>query len=133
MTEDELQARLEETTPARERHDLFVEDCSDQDVRVRFSPPVEGWSTAALLALADTSLRAAGGGGATITHLNVTMIRPAQQAEILALSRVIRRDREILHAEAWLFSHAVVEPMLHATASLRREPDQAGSRPRPRG
>jgi hypothetical protein len=127
MTEDELQARLEKTTPTRERHDLFVEDCRDQDVRVRFSPPVEGWSTAALLAVADTSLRAAGGGGATITHLNVTMIRRAQQAEILALSRVIRRDRETLHAEAWLFCHAVVEPMLHATASLRREADGPGS------
>jgi hypothetical protein len=49
------------------------------------------------------------------------MIRPAQQADIFALSRVIRRDRETLHAEAWLFCHAVVEPMLHATASLRMD------------
>jgi hypothetical protein len=24
-----------------------------------------------------------------------------------------------VHAEAWLFSHAVVEPMLHATATLK--------------
>jgi hypothetical protein len=120
MTEDELQARLEAATPLRERHDLFVEDCRDQEIRVRFSPPAEGWSTAALLAVADVSLRATGGGEATITHLNVTMIRPAQQADIFALSRLIRRDREILHAEAWLFCHAVVEPMLHATASLRR-------------
>jgi hypothetical protein len=121
MTEDELQARLEETTPARERHGLFVEDCRDQEIRVRFSLPAEGWSTAALLAVADTSLRAAGGGGATITHLNVTVIRPAQQTDIFALSRVIRRDREVVHAEAWLFCHAVVEPMLHATASLRMD------------
>ncbi len=119
MTEDELQALLEETTPARERYDLFVEDCQDQEIRVRFAPPAEGWSTAALLALVDTSLRAAAGGGATVTHLNVTMIRPAQKAEVFALSRVIRRDRETAHAEAWLFCHAVVEPMLHATASLR--------------
>ena len=38
MTEDELQALLEKTTPERDRHELFVEECQDQDVRVRFSP-----------------------------------------------------------------------------------------------
>jgi hypothetical protein len=122
MTEDELQASLEETTPAPERHGLFVEDCRDQDIRVRFSLPAQGWSTAALLAVTDASLRAAvAGGRATLTHLSVTMIRPAQHADIFALSRVIRRDRETLHVETWLFCHAVVEPMLHATASLRKD------------
>lgn len=121
MTEEELQALLERTTPARERYELFVEECQDQDVRVRFSPPAgEGWSMAALLAVAEISLRAAAKEEASLTHLNVTRIRSAQPADVLALSRVIRRDRETLHAESWLFSHAVVEPMLHATASLRR-------------
>jgi acyl-coenzyme A thioesterase PaaI-like protein len=46
------------------------------------------------------------------------MLRAAQQADVIALSRVLRRNRQIVHAEAWLFSHAVVEPMLHATATL---------------
>lgn len=119
MTEEELQARLEETTPARDRYELFVEEAEDQDVRVRFSPPAgEGWSTAALLTLVETSLRGAAGAGASITHLNVTMIRAAQLADVIALSRVIRRDGGAVHAEAWLFSHAVVEPVLHATATL---------------
>jgi len=49
----------------------------------------------------------------------VTRIRAAQVADIIALSRVIRRDRDVVHAECWLFSHAVVEPALHATATLR--------------
>lgn len=119
MTEEELQARLEETTPERDRYELFVEEAQDQDVRVRFSPPAgEGWSTAALLTLVETSLRAAAGAEASITHLTITMIRAAQPADVIALSRVIRRDGEAAHAEAWLFSHAVVEPVLHATASL---------------
>jgi acyl-coenzyme A thioesterase PaaI-like protein len=128
MTEEELQALLERTTPAHERYELFVEECQDQEVRVRFSPPKEegqergqgGWSMAALLTVAEISLRAAAKEEASLTHLNVTRIRSAQPADVLALSRVIRRDREIIHAESWLFSHAVVEPMLHATASLRR-------------
>jgi hypothetical protein len=105
MTEEELQAALERSTPERERYELFVEEAQDQDVRVRFSPPSEGWSTAALLAVVEISLRAAA----------------VQTADVLALSRVIRRDDDIVHAETWLFSHAVVEALLHATATLRSE------------
>jgi hypothetical protein len=119
MTEDELQALLEDTTPARERYELFVEEARDQDVRVRFSTPEgEGWSTAALLAVTEISLRAAAGAAAQVTHLNVTRIRDAQPGDVIALSRVIRRHRDVVHAESWLFSHAVVEAMLHATATL---------------
>ena len=120
MTEDELQALLERTVPARERYGLFVEECQDQDVRLRFSPAGgERWSMPALLALVDAALRATAGVDSAITHLNVTVLRSALEADVLALSRVIRRDRGLVHAEAWLFSHAVVEPMLHATASFQ--------------
>jgi hypothetical protein len=119
MTEDELQALLERTIPAHERYGLFVEECQDQDVRLRFSTAGdERWSMPALLALVDASLRAAAGVDTAITHLNVTVLRRPLEADVLALSRVIRRDNGMVHAEAWLFSHAVVEPMLHATASL---------------
>ena len=119
MTEEELQTALEKATPERERYELFVEECQDQDIRVRFSAaPGEAWTMPALLAVAHLSLRAAAGVDAEITHLNVTRIRSAQPADVLALSRVIRRDRDTVHAEAWLFSHAVVEPILHATATL---------------
>lgn len=117
MTEDELQQRLEAAVPESDRHGLFVEECGDQDVRLRFSPATP--STAVLLALVDTALRAAAGGRAEISHLNVTMLRAAQQADVVSLSRVIRRDGSAVHVEAWLFSHAVVEPILHATATLR--------------
>jgi acyl-coenzyme A thioesterase PaaI-like protein len=119
MTEDELQSLLERTTPERDRYELFVEECQDQDVRVRFSPAKgAAWSTAALLTVAEISLRAAAGPETRLSHLNITLLRAAQQADVIALSRVLRRHRQIVHAEAWLFSHAVVEPMLHATATL---------------
>ena len=123
MTEDELQARLEAVLPAADSHDVFVEECQDQDVRLRFSPAAgASWTTAALLSLVDTSLRATAGLDARVSHLNVTVLRPAQVADVISLSRVIRRDGDQVHAEAWLFSHAVVEPMLHATATLVRTP-----------
>ncbi len=120
MTEDELQKLLEKTLPPADLRGLFVEDCQD-GVRLRFSPGPDGkWPTAALLSIVDTSLRAASGLEAALTHLSVTVLKPAQAADVIALARVIRRDGPSLHAEAWLFSHAVVDPMLHATATLKR-------------
>jgi hypothetical protein len=123
MTEDELQKLLETTLPAADLHGLFVEECQDQEVRLRFSPAAgESWSTPALLSLVDTALRAASGLTTGLSHLNVTVLKPAQAADVISLSRVIRRDGDRIHAEAWLFSHAAVDPMLHATASLSIRP-----------
>ena len=65
MTEDELQALLERTIPARDRYGLFVEECQDQDVRLRFpfQPALIGpgdiFSGPALLGFADTAIFAA--------------------------------------------------------------------------
>jgi len=120
VTEEELQ-KLLDTLPARDRHDVFVEETGDQDIRLRFSPsPGESWTAAALLSVADTALRAAAGVGASLSHFNVTMLRAAQAADVIALTRVLRRDGDTVHAEAWLFSHAPIEPMLHATATLKK-------------
>lgn len=122
MTEDELQTMLEKTLPAVDLHGVFVEECQDQDIRLRFSPSAgSGWTMPALLSLVDTSLRAAAGLEAGVSHLGVTVLRPAQAADVIALSRTIRRDGGMIHAETWLFSHAVVEPILHATATLKSE------------
>ena len=65
MTEEELQAVLEKSTPERDRYELFVEECQDQDVRLRFSLKAgEDWSSAALLA-AGPHLAARRGGRRT--------------------------------------------------------------------
>jgi hypothetical protein len=123
MTEQDLQKLLEKTLPAADLHDVFVEESQDQDIRLRFSlKPGEKWSGAVLLSLVETSLRAAAGVTATLAHLNVTVLKAAHDADVIALSRVIGRDGATIHAEAWLFSHAVVDPMLHATASLTLRP-----------
>src|SRR5215471_10270455 len=106
MTEDELQRALEKALPAADLHDVFVEECQDQDIRLRFSlKSGETWSSAALLSLVDTSLLAAAGLGCTLSHLNVTVLKAPHDADVIALSRVIRRVGRTVHAEAWLFSH----------------------------
>jgi uncharacterized protein (TIGR00369 family) len=130
MTEEELQGHLEQLLPKDDQHALVVEECQDQDVRLRFpfAPRFLGpggiFSGPALLSFADTALFAAvqasvGPGTIGLTsNMSVTFLRPAQATDVIALSRVIRKGRSSVHAEAWLFSHAVVEPVLHATASL---------------
>ncbi|QQS13632.1 MAG: PaaI family thioesterase [Rhodospirillales bacterium] len=135
MTADELQALLERALPARDRHGVVVEEAEDQDVRLRFPfaadfvGPGEIFSGPLLLSFADTAVFAAavaatGGARLALTStLNATFLRPAQPADTLAIARVIRRGRASLHAEAWLFSHAVVDPVLHATATcVLRDP-----------
>ena len=120
MTEEELQRLLEKTLSAADLHNVFVEACQDQDVRLRFSlKPGETWSSGALLSLVDISLRAAADVSAALKHLNITVLKAVHDADVIALSRVIRRDSNDFHAEAWLFSHAVVDPMIHATGTLR--------------
>ena len=97
----------------------FIEEREEGDIRLRFSrSDARGWATADLLALVDSALGFVAGETAEPSHLNVTWLRPTQEADVVALARVIRRDGPRVHAEAWLFSHAVVEPMLHATASF---------------
>ncbi len=134
MTEDELQTLLEKTLPAADLHGLFVEECQDQDVRLRFPfdarflGPGDIFSGPALLSFADTALYAAVQAAigvaeiALTSNLNVTFLKPAEAADVVALARVIRKGRRTAHAEAWLFSHAAIDPMLHATASLAIRP-----------
>src|ERR1044071_10148340 len=99
MTKDQFQQLLEKTLPAADRHDVFVEECQDQDVRLRFSlTPGETWSSSTLLSLVDTSLRAAAGLSASLTHLSVTVLRSPHAADVLAPSRVIRRAGGAIHA-----------------------------------
>ena len=101
-------------------YETFVEEQEEGEARLRFVRTVgEVWDSAALLGLVDAVLRAAAGNG-TLSHLNLTVLKAAQDADIVGLARVIKREGGTVHAEAWLFSHAVVDPILHATATLRR-------------
>lgn len=120
MTEDELQARLDATIVAEDRYGLVVEECGDQEVRLRFPERPVDWTMPALLAAVDASLRAATGPDAGVTHLALTVLRSVQKADIVSLSRVLRRDGDTVHAETWLFSHAPIQPIVHATATLSR-------------
>ena len=127
--EAELQALLRRMLPARDLHDVAVEAIEEGEIRLRFPysdahlGPGRIFSGPLLLSFADTAVFAAvqlglpAGQVALTSTINVAFLRPAQAADVIALSRVLRRGRRLAHAEAWLFSHAGVEPVAHATAS----------------
>lgn len=134
MTEDELQRLLDETLPAIDRHDVVVEDAQDQDVRLRFPfrpallGPSDIFSGPALHGFVDTAMfaaiLAATGGrslGMTAT-MSATFLRPMPASDAIVIARVIRKGRRMAHAEAWLFDHAPIEAVLHATASYALRP-----------
>lgn len=120
MIEDELQALLERTLPPADLHGLIVEEIGDQDVRLRFPGGAGGGSQARLLAFIDAALRAAAlPAEVAVSNLNATFLRAAGEGDAIALARVIRKDRDTVHAEVWLFTHAAIDPVAHATATLR--------------
>lgn len=125
----ELLEILRQTLPARDQHGLTVEEVGDDGVRLRFPfsdtfiGPGEIFSGPTLLSFADTAIFAAiqarigRAGAGIVSTLNASFLRPAKPADIIALARVIRLGKKSAHAEAWLFSHVPVDPILHATAS----------------
>jgi len=134
LTEDDLQRLLAATLPAIDQHGVIVEEAQDQDVRLRFpfTPSLVGpgdiFSGPALLGFADTAMFAAilaATGGQSlgiVASMNATFLRPMAASDAIAIARVIRKGKRTAHAEAWLFDHAPIEAVLHATATCTLRP-----------
>jgi uncharacterized protein (TIGR00369 family) len=134
MAEDDLQALLEAILPAIDRHDLRVEEAQDQDVRLRFpfKPALLGpgavFSGPALQGFAETAMFAAvlaatnGLSLCMTATMNTTFLRPMPATDAIVIARVLRKGARSAHAEAWLFDHAPIEAVLHATASYSLRP-----------
>jgi len=129
LTTAELARLLADRLPAIDLNGVIVEEAEDQDIRLCFPfrdewlGPNDIFSGPTLLGLADTAMFAAGqaalGADAVplVSTMSTTFLRPAQAADVVTLSRVIRRGKRLLNVEAWLFSHTPVDPILHATAT----------------
>ena len=129
-----LAALLRETLPDRDLHGVEVEEIDEQGVRLRFPfdaafiGPGEIFSGPALLSFADTAIYAAiqarigRQGLALVSTMSVSFLRAAKSADTICLARVIRLGKKSAHAEAWLFSHAAVEPIVHVTANCVIKP-----------
>ncbi len=129
MTEDELATLLRARRPAADLRGLVVEDAADQDVRLwfpfaaGFAGPGGIFSAPVLLGMADTAMYAAAQARlgpakvALVSTMTTTFLRAAQLEDVVALARVVRAGRTLMHVEAWLFNHMPVDAILHATAT----------------
>lgn len=120
---------LDAWLPEIDRHGPLVEESDGEGVRLRFPlrpefvGPGRVFSGPTLLGFADTAMFAAvqirldAGRVALMSTVSATFVRAAEAADIVVLARAIRVGRTLANAEAWLFGHAVVEPVLHATAT----------------
>ena len=129
LDEAALASTLQALLPAADLRGVEVEEVDDQDVRLRFPfaqsymGPGGIFSGPTLLCFADTALFAAAQAAigrdsiAVVSTMAVTFLKPASPGDIVGLSRVISRSRNAMHLEAWLFVHAAVDPIVHATAT----------------
>jgi acyl-coenzyme A thioesterase PaaI-like protein len=132
----ELHELLERFLPRVDHRGETIEALGDGTLRMRLRvrpeyvshdlPPGSGQDVLSgpiLMGFADTALYAcvhAHYGAevlAAIVDFNVTCLRVAGDADLIAHARIIRRGRSLAFVEAWLHSGASDEPCTHVTAT----------------
>jgi acyl-coenzyme A thioesterase PaaI-like protein len=54
-----------------------------------------------------------------MANLNITFLRPAMAADLVAEARIVRRGRRLFYLECWLTSAGAAEPCAHVTSTYR--------------
>ena len=54
-----------------------------------------------------------------IANLNITFLRPARAADLIAEARIVRRGGRLQYLECWLTSDGEQEPCAHVTSTYR--------------
>lgn len=124
--------------PPVDHHNEVVEAVGPDTIRIRlpFKPHYMGtepwqksggqvFSGPMVMGFADTTMyccvMAAMGLGVipVMVNLNVTFLRPARAADLLAEARIVRRGGRLHYLECWLTSDGDVEPCAHVTSTYR--------------
>jgi acyl-coenzyme A thioesterase PaaI-like protein len=78
-----------------------------------------------VMGFADTAMyccvMAAMGAGVipVMANLNITFLRPARAADLIAEARIVRRGGRLHYLECWLTSDGEAEPCAHITSTYR--------------
>jgi uncharacterized protein (TIGR00369 family) len=131
--EDILRGKL----PPVDCHGEIVEEASPSRVRIRlpFQPTFMGgdvwkdsqdrvFSGPKVMGLADTAMYACMHAAlglsvvAVMTSINVTFLRPAASADLIAGANLIRLGKRLAFLEVTIFSQGKPEPVAHATATF---------------
>jgi acyl-coenzyme A thioesterase PaaI-like protein len=124
--------------PPIDHHEEVVEDAGINSIRVRlpFRPEFMGtepwqdgsgriFSGPMVMGFADTAMyccvMAAMGANVipVMANFNITFLRPARAADLIAEARIVRRGARLHYLECWLTSDGENEPCAHVTSTYR--------------
>ena len=138
LTPEQAQRTIITNLPRIDHHGEIVEAVGPDTIRVRlpFKPEylgAEPWqdgqgrvfSGPMVMGFADTTMyccvMAAMGTGVipVMANFNVTFLRPARGADLIAEARIVRRGGRLHYLECWLNSDGEREPCAHITSTYR--------------
>ena len=134
----EAERMITKNLPPIDHHDEVVEEVGGDLIRLRlpFRPEFMGaepwqdgsgqiFSGPMVMGLADTAmyccLMAAMGAKIipVMANINITFLRPARAADLIAEAKIVRRGRRLHYLECWLTSDGEREPCAHITSTYR--------------
>jgi uncharacterized protein (TIGR00369 family) len=138
LSAKEAENMIATNLPPIDHHGEIVEHVGGNSIRVRLpynrqfmgtEPWQDGsgqvFSGPMVMGFADTAMyccvMAAMGTGVipVMANLNITFLRPARAADLLAEARIVRRGGRLQYLECWLTSDGEAEPCAHITSTYR--------------
>jgi uncharacterized protein (TIGR00369 family) len=138
LTAQQAERAITKNLPPIDHHGEVVEHVGPDSIRIRLpfkaeylgtEPWQDGtgqvFSGPMVMGFADTAmyccLMAAMGTGVipVMTNLNITFLRPARAADLIADARIVRRGGRLSYLECWLTSEGETAPCAHVTSTYR--------------
>ena len=138
LTAREAELAIATNLPPIDHHGEIVEHVGPDCIRIRLpfkseyvgsEPWQDGsgrvFSGPMMMGFADTAMyccvMAAMGRGVipAMANLNITFLRPARAADLIAEARIVRRGARLHYLECWLRSEAASEACAHVTSTYR--------------
>jgi acyl-coenzyme A thioesterase PaaI-like protein len=138
LTAEQAERTITTNLPPIDHHGEVVEAVGTDSIRIRlpFKPDYVGaepWQNGSgkvfsgpmVMGFADTAMyccvMAAMGTGVipVMANLNITFLRPARAADLIAVARIVRRGGRLHYLECWLRSDGAAESCAHVTSTYR--------------
>ena len=138
LSASEAEAVIVKNLPSIDHHGEIVESVGKNSIRMRLplkpeflgtEPWQDGsglvFSGPMVMGFADTAMyccvMAAMGKHVipVMANLNITFLRPARAADLIAEARIVRRGGRLHYLECWLTSDGEQEPCAHITSTYR--------------
>jgi len=138
LTALQVEGLIVKNLPQIDHHHEVVEEIGQDSIRVRLPyradyVGTEPWQDGAghvfsgpmVMGLADTTMYgcviAALGPNVipVMANLNITFLRPAKAADLVAEARIVRRGGRLHYLECWLTSDGEAAPCAHITSTYR--------------